>query len=141
MSCPITLQSNGLALTLELTEQLKGYIDEIDFSTMHMFGTPEKEKQLVEHIEMCQQAGIKVVLSFIYEKTNEADMYKLIDIAAKYDTDVLFNIVSPVGRAKDNSEILTDTERIDMNLKILNYMLGKGMRTKRLLEVSTREFR
>ena len=68
-------------------------------------------------------------------------MYKLIDIAAKYDTDVLFNIVSPVGRAKDNSEILTDTERIDMNLKILNYMLGKGMRTKRLLEVSTREFR
>lgn len=119
-------------ITLELTEQLKGYIDEIDFSTMHMFGTPEKEKQLVEHIEMCQQAGIKVVLSFIYEKTNEADMYKLIDIAAKYDTDVLFNIVSPVGRAKDNSEILTDTERIDMNLKILNYMLGKGYENKKI---------
>lgn len=110
----------------------KPNIDEIDFSTMHMFGTPEKEKQLVEHIEMCQQAGIKVVLSFIYEKTNEADMYKLIDIAAKYDTDVLFNIVSPVGRAKDNSEILTDTERIDMNLKILNYMLGKGYENKKI---------
>lgn len=132
LSCPITLQSNGLALTLELTEQLKEYIDEIDFSTMHMFETPEKERKLVEHIEMCQQAGIKVVLSFIYEKKNEADLYKLIDIAAKYDTDVLFNIVSPVGRAKDNSEILTDMEHIDMNLKIVNYMLGKGYENKKI---------
>lgn len=132
LSCPVTLQSNGLAITLELTEQLKEYIDEIDFSTMHMFETPEKERMLVEHIEMCQQAGIKVVLSFIYEKKNEADLYKLIDIAAKYDTDVLFNIVSPVGRAKDNSEILTDMERVDMNLKIVNYMLGKGYENKKI---------
>ena len=108
LTCPITLQSNGLVITKELTEQLKGYIDEIDFSTMHMFGTPEKEQQLINHIEMCQQAGIKVVLSFIYEKTNEVDLYRLIDIAAKYDIDVLFNIVSSVGRAKENSEILTD---------------------------------
>ena len=29
----------------------------------------------------------------------------MIDIAAKYDVDVLFNIVSSVGRAKENSEI------------------------------------
>ena len=47
LTCPITLQSNGLVITKELTEQLKGYIDEIDFSTMHMFGTPEKEQQLI----------------------------------------------------------------------------------------------
>ena len=40
LTCPITLQSNGLAITKELIEQLKGYINEIDFSTMHMFGTP-----------------------------------------------------------------------------------------------------
>lgn len=46
LTCPITLQSNGLAITRELIEQLKGYINEIDFSTMHMFGTPEKEQQL-----------------------------------------------------------------------------------------------
>ena len=32
----------------------------------------------------------------------------------------------------DNSEILTDTERIDMNLKILNYMLGKGYENKKI---------
>ena len=29
LTCPITLQSNGLAITKELTEQLKGYIDEL----------------------------------------------------------------------------------------------------------------
>ena len=132
LTCPITLQSNGLAITKELTEQLKGYIDEIDFSTMHMFGTPEKEQQLINHIEMCQQAGIKVVLSFIYEKTNEVDLYRLIDIAAKYDIDVLFNIVSSVGRAKENSEILTDMEHLDMNLKIAKYILKQGYENKKI---------
>lgn len=132
LTCPITLQSNGLAITKELTEQLKGYIDEIDFSTMHMFGTPEKEQQLINHIEMCQQAGIKVVLSFIYEKTNEVDLYRLIDIVAKYDIDVLFNIVSSVGRAKENSEILTDMEHLDMNLKIAKYILKQGYENKKI---------
>ena len=132
LTCPITLQSNGLAITKELTEQLKGYIDEIDFSTMHMFGTPEKEQQLIKHIEMCQKAGIKVVLSFIYEKTNEDDLYRLIDIAAKYDIDVLFNIVSSVGRAKENSEILTDMEHLDMNLKIAKYILKQGYENKKI---------
>lgn len=132
LTCSITLQSNGLAITEELTEQLKGYIDEIDFSTMHMFGTPEKEQQLINHIEMCQQAGIKVVLSFIYEKTNEVDLYRLIDIATKYDIDVLFNIVSSVGRAKENSEILTDMEHLDMNLKIAKYILKQGYENKKI---------
>lgn len=132
LTCPITLQSNGLAITQELTEQLKGYIEEIDFSTMHMFETVEREQQLIKHIEMCQQAGIEVVLSFIYEKKNEEDMYKLVDIAAKYDIDVLFNVVSSVGRAKDNSEILTDMERIDMNLKIAKYILKQGYEDKKI---------
>lgn len=132
LKCPITLQSNGLALTPELTEKLKGCIDEIDFSTMHMFESPEREQQLIEHIELCQQAGIKVVLSFIYEKTNAADLYKLIDIAAKYDIDVLFNIVSSVGRAKDNSDILSDIEHLDMNLKIARYILKEGYENKKV---------
>ena len=100
--------------------------------TMHMFGTPEKEQQLIKHIEMCQQAGIKVVLTFIYEKTNEMDLYRLIDIAAKYDIDVLFNIVSSVGRAKENSEILTDMEHLDMNLKIVKYILNQGYEDKKI---------
>lgn len=132
VTCPIILQSNGLALTPELIEQLKEYIDEIDFSTMHMFGTPEKEQQLVENIESCLQAGIKVVLSFIYEKTNEEDLYKLIDIATKYDIAVLFNIVSSVGRAKDNSKILTDIEHLNMNLKIAKYILKQGYENKKI---------
>lgn len=97
-----------------------------------MFGTPEKEQQLINHIEMCQQAGIKVVLSFIYEKTNERELYRLIDIAAKYDVDVLFNIVSSVGRAKENSEILTDMEHLDMNLKIAKYILKQGYENKKI---------
>ena len=132
LTCPITLQSNGLAITQGLIERLKGHIDEIDFSTMHMFRTPEKEQQLINHIEMCQKAGINVVLSFIYEKKNEEDMYKLIDIATQYDVDVLFNVVSSVGRAKDNSKILTDMERIDMNLKIAKYILKQGYENKKI---------
>lgn len=88
--------------------------------------------QKLKTIEMCQQAGIKVVLSFIYEKTNERELYRLIDIAAKYDVDVLFNIVSSVGRAKENSEILTDMEHLDMNLKIAKYILKQGYENKKI---------
>ena len=72
------------------------------------------------------------ILSFIYEKTNEVDLYRLIDIAAKYDIDVLFNIVSSVGRAKENSEILTDMEHLDMNLKIVKYILKQGYENKKI---------
>ena len=71
-------------------------------------------------------------LVFIYEKTNEVDLYRLIDIAAKYDIDVLFNIVSSVGRAKENSEILTDMEHLDMNLKIVKYILNQGYEDKKI---------
>ena len=134
IDCPITLQSNGLTVTTELIEEVKNCIDEIDFSTKHMFENAEKEKQLIEHIEICKQAGIKVLLSFIYEKTNEADLYKMIDIAAKYNTDVLFNIVSSVGRATENSEILTDIEHIDMNLKIAKYLIEQGYENTKMAD-------
>jgi len=120
VGCQIILQSNGLIITSKLVNEMAGYVNEIDFSTMHMFATPERQTQLTEQIEMCQKAGIQVVLSFIYEKHNEEDLYRLIDIAAKYDINVIFNIVSSVGRAIENSEILTELEHIDMNLKNIN---------------------
>ena len=132
VSCFITLQSNGLVITPELIEELKGNIDEIDFSTKHMFGSKGREKQLMDNIEMCQNAGIQVLLSFIYEGINESDLFKMMDIAAKYDTEVLFNIVAPVGRAKEKSNILTDEDHIDMNLKIAKYILSQGYENKKM---------
>ena len=75
-----------------------------------------------------------MALSFIYEKTNEVDLYRLIDIAAKYDINVLFNIVSSVGRAKENSKILSDMEHLDMNLKIAKYILKQGYENKKIGE-------
>ena len=134
IDCPITLQSNGLAVTTKMIEAIKGSVDEIDFSTKHMFENPEREKKLIEHIKICQRAGIKVVLSFIYEKINEIDLYSLIDIAAKYDVDVYFNVVSSIGRAVENSNILTDVEHIDMNVKIAKYLLEKGYENKRMAD-------
>ena len=43
-----------------------------------------------------------------------------------------FNIVSSVGRAKENSEILTDMEHLDMNLKIVKYILNQGYEDKKI---------
>lgn len=64
---------NGLAITEELTEQLKGYIDEIDFSTMHMFGTPEKEQQLIQKhgrlFEKIKSSSLSLI--YRYELKNE----------------------------------------------------------------------
>lgn len=126
LSCPITLQSNGLAADTSLINRLSSYITEIDFSTRHMFESEERQRELMEHINMSLKNGIKVVLSFIYEKRNINDLYKLINIAAEYDLDVLFNVVSSVGRAKDYSNILTELEHIDMNIKIAEYILRMG---------------
>lgn len=132
VACPIILQSNGLAINTSLIKRLSASISEMDFSTKHMFETKNKEKELVEHICLCQENDIKVVLSFIYEKTNLKDLYKLIDIAAEYDVEVIFNVVSPVGKAKEKSNILSELELIDMNLKIAEYILLKGYENKKM---------
>lgn len=131
-NCPITLQSNGLLLDGEITEGLKGNIAEIDFSTKHMFETPERQQELREHIRLCQRAGIDVVLSFIYEKVNRRDLFHVIDIAAEYNTGLIVNEVSPVGRAKENSYIFSESDRIDMNLDITTYIYDKGYEDKKL---------
>lgn len=135
---PITLQSNGLAMDQNIVEQLKGNIEEIDFSTGHMFKNESKENELKKHIEMCQGVAINVVLSFMYEKTNKNDIYKVVDIAAKYDTGLLINFVSPVGRARKNSIFLTDLEKMEIYLDIAKYIYNQRY-TSRLLSSITNQ--
>lgn len=132
MNCPITLQSNGLLLNKDIVEGLKGNISEIDFSTKHMFENTEKKQKLHDHIQLCQRADIDVFLSFIYEKVNRRDLFQVIDIAAEYNTGLLINEVSPVGRAKDNSYLFSEIDRINMNLDIARYIYDKGYQEKSL---------
>lgn len=101
-----------------------------------MFKNESKEKELVKHIEMCQSEAINVVLSFMYEKTNKIDIYKVIDIAAKYDTGLLINFVSPVGRAKKNSILLTDLDIMEMYLDIAKYIYNQGYMSKLLSSIT-----
>lgn len=62
LTCPITLQNNGLANHQKLTEQTQKDMTKNRFqNTMHVWGTLT-EAAGTNHIEMCQQAGIKVVL-------------------------------------------------------------------------------
>lgn len=136
VKCPIILQSNGLIIDEDIVDGLRGNIKEIDFSTKHMFENPEKEAALRKHILMCLNAGITVVLSFIYEKTNKIDLFKVIDIAAEYKIGLLVNIVSPVGRAKENSTILSDLDKIEMNLDIAKYIYDKHYEDKPLFSVT-----
>lgn len=136
LRCPITLQSNGLTIDEEMVGGLEGNITEIDFSTKHMFETHKKENQLRDHIEMCQEAGIHVVLTFIYDKKNKSDLYKIIDIAAEYNTRLLINIVAPVGKAKENQELLTNEDSIEMNLDIARYIYENGYEEKPLFELT-----
>lgn len=132
--CPIILQSNGLLIDQECVNRLKGKIVEIDFSTSHMFKN-EAEEELKSHIEMCQSAGINVVLSFMYEKMNKKDLYKVVDIAAKYDTGLLINFVDPVGRAKNSSMILTDLDRMEIYLDIAKYIYNQKYNGKLLSSI------
>ena len=131
-SIPIIVQSNGIAVNTSVIEKLKGKVKEIDFSTKHMFGEMGKADELISNIEICQQSGIDVVLSFIYEKSNKKELYEVIDIAAKYNTGLLVNIVAPVGRAREKVEFLTDLDKIQMNLDIAKYIYDHGYEEKAL---------
>lgn len=141
LSCPITLQSNGLLVDKDIVEGLRGNIAEIDFSTKHMLESPADESALRDHITLCRKAGIQVVLSFIYEKTNRTDLYRVIDIAAEYDTGLLVNPVSPVGRAKENSEIFSELDRMEMNLEIAKYMYDRGYQEKAIFNIESQPVR
>ena len=141
LACPITLQSNGLLADKDVVEGLKGNIAEIDFSTRHMLENPAGESALRNHIMLCQEAGIQVVLSFIYEKTNRRNLYRVIDIAAEYDTGLLVNSVSPVGRARENSEILSELDKMEMNLDIAKYTYDRGYQEKAISNLEGRPVR
>lgn len=141
LSCPITLQSNGLLIDEGIVEGLRGNIAEIDFSTKHMIEDPAKESALRDHIRLCQKAGIQVVLSFIYEKSNRKDLHRVIEIAAEYDTKLLVNGVSPVGRAKENSEILSDLDKMEMDLDLARYVYDRGYQEKQLFTAKQRPIR
>lgn len=130
--CPIILQSNGLVLQGDIVDRLKGKIAEIDFSTAHMFENELKENMLIKNIEMCQSASINVVLSFMYEKTNKNGLYKFIDIAAKYDTNVLIKFVAPIGRGKGYTTLLTDMDRMELYLDVAKYIYKNRLKGKLL---------
>ena len=136
IGCSITLQSNGLIIDEKIVEGLKGNIKEIDLSTKHMFGDSEKQVALKKNIKMCQEAGIQVVLSFVYERTNKQDLINVIDIAAKYNTGLILNVVAPIGRAKSHSILLTEAERIEMYLDIAKYIYKMHYADKLLFNVT-----
>lgn len=141
LSCPITLQSNGLLIDKDIIEGLRGNIAEIDLSTRHMLENPAGESALRDHITLCQKAGLQVVLSFIYEKTNRRELYRVIDIAAEYDTGLLINSVAPVGRAKENSAILSELDKMEMNLDIAKYTYDRGYQEKAISNLEGRPVR
>lgn len=131
----ITLQSNGLLLDESFVSKLSDNVDEIDFSTKHMVDSEKGIDMLRNNIEMCQKYGLKVLLTFIYERTNRSDLYKVIDIAAKYNTQLIVNMVAPVGRALEHSEILSELDRISMNLDVAKYIEKKGYEDKPLFSM------
>lgn len=135
LSCPIVLQSNGLKINSEIVKGLSGEIRQIDFSTKHMFENRNKEDMLKYNIEICKKAGIDVLLTFVYERENKDDLYKVIDIAAQYDTMLQINVVAPVGMAKEGSYILTDNEKIEMDLDIAEYIYKQKYETKILANI------
>lgn len=132
VDCPIVLQSNGLLLKEQHLTQIAPCIKEINFSTKHMFESREMEEQLRKNIKSSHNAGIKVLLSFIYDKTNKIDLFKLLDIAAEFDLEILINFVTPIGRAKENSCFLTEVDIIEMNLDIAEYILAHNYENKKL---------
>lgn len=138
INCQIVLQSNGLLLKEQVLSRVAPYINEINFSTKHMFESYEREEQLRKNIKLSQNIGVNVLLSFIYDKINRKALFKLLDIAAEFDLEILVNFVAPIGRAKDNFSFPTEMDIIGMNLDIAEYILAHNYENKKLSGITDR---
>lgn len=136
LKCPIILQSNGISMDKNIANALSELIQGIDFSTKHMFENEKKQQHLIRNIQLFQEIKIPVTLTFIYEKTNISDLFKVIDTAAKYDTGLIINFVAPVGRAKNHFIQLNDSDRIEMQLDVAKYIRKKKYDNDKLLSMT-----
>ncbi|SHO49108.1 radical SAM/SPASM domain-containing protein [Anaerocolumna xylanovorans] len=135
VKCHIALQSNGLEIKKEFVHGIKNNIDEIDFSVAHMIGNDKLEQKLIQNIELCQQNGIEIALSFVYDGTNEQKLLTAIDYAAKYNTQFLLTNTVPVGRAKENGNIISVNNQIDLFTNVAKYILEKKYEDKLVAEI------
>lgn len=130
VSCHIALQSNGLAVEAKIVDSLKNKVNEVIFSVAHMMDDVALEQRLQENIELFQNNGIDVALSFVYNGNNKQNLMKAIDNAAKYNTLFLLTNEVPVGRAKNNTNIVNAKNLTNLHLDLSQYILDRKYEDK-----------
>lgn len=128
----VILQTNGRLLNRNKISEIQSNINSVELSTSHVIDNDSLENTL----KILKTYNIEIVLTFIYEK--EEDNYRmkrLIDLAAKYDTDFLLHFVDYAGSAADNDYLfLNSNSRLKVYYEFAKYLIKKRYIKKRFAE-------
>lgn len=128
----VILQSNGWLLTGDRIAQIQGNIDSIELSTSHVIYNDNLESIL----KILKGYNTETVLTFVYEREEDCErMKKIIDLAARYETDFLLHFVDYAGSAADNNYLLLDADsRLKIYHEFAKYLIEKGYTEKSFAE-------
>ncbi|RDY30269.1 radical SAM/SPASM domain-containing protein [Lachnotalea glycerini] len=133
----ISIQSNGLLLNNNTISKLVGKVNNIEISTAHF-----KNYDMLEYfINSIRKAAMDIVLSFVFDN-NLQELYRILDITARYNIDLLVNFIAPTGSAlDDNIEIMNSDKKIDLFKQMAKYIVQKNYLDTKLVNLFFRQIR
>ncbi len=134
----ITLQTNGLLMTLKDVRQIEQYIGSIEFSVENLFPDSGQLRKMKLIFDACKKAG--VMMSFSYVATDQTKCYikNALDLCHEYQAAFALRIVSMLGRAKNNhnkDEINGEDCKLKLYIELLRYILEKGYFEEQMVNI------
>lgn len=128
----ITLATNGLEIMNHIdtiarcVEIVSISLDGIGDTHDYFRGVPGAYEQVVKRIKALNDIGVKTKISSIIWKQNMNQLEDIVVLAKSLGTMKLnFNVLVPVGRAKNNSDILIDVKHYPEVYNTVNDLIEK----------------
>lgn len=134
----ITLQTNGLLMTVNDVHQIVKYIGAIEFSVENLFPESEELCKMRLIFDACRETGLMMSFSFVASDLTTRYIKKALDLCHEYQATFALRIVSMLGRAKENhnkDEINEEDCKLKLYIEILRYILKKGYFEEQMVNI------
>ncbi|MBT2292013.1 SPASM domain-containing protein [Paenibacillus albidus] len=131
----ILLQTNGILLSKQKIQEATQYVGAIEISIENIFDnelTLQKMKQKFNDI-VAHGCGLK--FSFVINPYTSQYLSEALRLTYEYDAACLLRFVSEVGRAATGNTTMSYTDKIDIYVDMLSFVLEKGLLSDNIAEV------
>lgn len=124
----LVLQTNGMLITGEIAEFLKGKIAYIEISVENIVESPKLKNKMMKIFDILRSNNIKLVFSFVVTSENRNYIKDAIDLCVNYNAYIEIRFVAPLGRGHINSNnlLMKENEILDTYLEIINYLIANN---------------